>query len=143
MTEDNQQPRSKHNLIEELRAIREAIQRAPESQHSAVDIPLLDEVIATTGDDELANIPVLADSVVSPNIENHQLALMSWELVNKELYQLTAKMDNPMSLLTTELLNAMSSQLSSNWEAIFCSQDHKQLQQWKTLLLQKSPNAED
>ncbi len=137
MTEDKLQHRSKHNIIEELRTIREAIENAPASSNDDIEIPLLDEVIAETEDNDLAKIPLLADSIVVSDTETHQLAVQCWKLVEKELYQLTSTMDNPMSGLTTELLQGMSSQLATNWEAIFSSQSPQQLKLWEQLLIKQ------
>ena len=143
MNQDNQAPRSKHNIIEELRSIREALHKAPDNADPDAEIPVLDEIIQDTLNHEIDAIPVLADSIVELNDESHQLAIDSWKLVEKELYQLTATMDNPMSSMTQKLLTEMSSKLAANWEAIFNSQTEQQVQQWTQLLLNNSTHTKD
>ena len=143
MNQDNQPERSKSNLIDELRSIREALQKAPENLDPEAEIPVLDEIIEDAESLEMDAIPILADSIVELDDESHQLAINSWKLVEKELYQLIATMDNPMSSMTQELLTEMSSKLAANWEAIFSSQSPEMLQQWNQLLLNNSTKTKD
>jgi hypothetical protein len=143
MAQDKQTPRSKHNIIEELRSIRKALHKAPESIVQDAEIPVLDEIIEDVEKQNIDAIPILADSIVELDDESHELALNSWKLVEKELYQLITTMDNPMSSMTQDLLREMSSQLAANWEAIFSSQSQQMLQHWKQLLLNHPTQTED
>lgn len=132
MTDKDAKPDSQRNLIDELRTIREALNKTPATEKQTTEIPLLDEIITEEIEDQ---IPVLADPIILADENIHQLATKSWQLVEKKLYQWTTTMDNPLSFLTKQLFQGMSSQLASNWEAIFINQSSEQLQLWKQIIL--------
>ncbi len=138
MSKEENNPPLPSSLIDELKTIREALKKVP-TQVSSDEIPLLDEIFQNKNDDaEFCEIPVLADPVMIPDEDNHQLAEQSWIFFEKMLYQWTATMDNPVSALSQELFEGLSSQLGSNWQALFSKQTPQQLQQWTQWLEEKN-----
>lgn len=138
MSKEENNPPLSSSLIDELKTIREALKKVP-TKASSDEVPLLDEIFQNQNDDaELCEIPVLADPVMIPDEDNHQLAEQSWIFFEKMLYQWTATMDNPVSALSQELFEGLSSQLGSNWQALFSKQTPQQLQQWTQWLEEKN-----
>jgi len=123
----------KIRIIDELQSIREALhkQQAPAVQE---EIPLLEEIIEESSEDNEPYIPILAEVVLMPDSEVNELAQSSWSLIDTSLKHWSQTLPEPVASLSKKLLVSMKDQLSSNWEAGFCKQSEQQLEQWKTWL---------
>ncbi len=126
--------KSGHKIIDELKAIREALDKKTAPEH-ADEIPLLDEVITADANAiENTDIPMLAEVVLIPDAQMNELAAQSWALIDTSLQHWSSTLPEPVSSLSQKLLAGMRTQLSSNWEASFCKQDPEQIAQWKQWL---------
>ncbi len=139
MHEDNNQTKpspgkSGTRIIDELKAIREALDKKSIPEN-ADEIPLLDEVIiADEQTKKDADIPLLAEVVLIPDAKMNKLAQSSWSLIDTSLQHWSSTLPEPVSSLSQKLLSGMKAQLSSNWEASFCKQSPEQIAQWERWL---------
>ena len=126
--------KSGHKIIDELKAIREALDKkaVPEQVD---EIPLLDEIITADATAiENTDIPMLAEVVLIPDAQMNELAAQSWALIESSLQHWSSTLPEPVSSLSQKLLTGMRTQLCSNWEASFCKQNPEQIAQWKQWL---------
>lgn len=135
--ESNNKPhsvQSGHKIIDELKTIREALDKHPVPENTT-EIPLLDEIItADASVIENTDIPLLAEVVLIPDAKMNELAAASWSLIDTSLRHWSSTLPEPVSSLSKKLLSGMKSQLCSNWEASFCKQSPEQMAQWEQWL---------